>query len=478
MIRHSGPGTFIAFVLLLALTSYSPLMFGSVLLRDRLILAAGSGLVLALLALMHRDPDRGVVGAVWQPARVPALALAAIGGFGLLQSVSWPRPLVRSIAPRLVEFWDSSRALLDLDAATTVPLSLSPAVSRLAAVEWLAIAAVLLVASVFGRQRGARRLFLLVLLLVALFEVLYGADQWLQRRPTIWGIEVAGDPGRLRGTFVNPNHFAFFLALPAAACFAWLWWSVRRLRYLAAPEWQLLYVSLPSLVFLVLAVGIAFSGSRGGLVALGGALIGQTLFLMVHYRSWRGGWLGGLAILLGGGGVLLFGWRSGLGRFFETSAYDIGWSDRLRVYGHSLELWRLFPWSGSGLGTFRQAFPLVHPPGLEKTWVHAHNDLLEVLVLTGVFGVLAIGVGLVALVRRLWTVFQRGRRSEDRAAALAALGALLASLLHSLVDFGLAVPANAWTLAVLCGLACGAPVLPPAGVETGRESRHRGAGDA
>ncbi|MEO1370126.1 MAG: hypothetical protein AAFX50_23330, partial [Acidobacteriota bacterium] len=61
--------------------------------------------------------------------------------------------------------------------------------------------------------------------------------------------------------------------------------------------------------------------------------------------------------------------------------------------------------------------------------------------------------------RRLWKVYRRGRRSEDRAGGLAVLGAATAALLHSFVDFGLTIPANAFALATMVGLACGTLTL-------------------
>ena len=42
------------------------------------------------------------------------------------------------------------------------------------------------------------------------------------------------------------------------------------------------------------------------------------------------------------------------------------------------------------------------------------------------------------------------------AAGLCGLGAVTGALLHSFVDFGLTIPANAFSLAIICGLACGA----------------------
>ena len=111
---------------------------------------------------------------------------------------------------------------------------------------------------------------------------------------------------------------------------------------------------------------------------------------------------------------------------------------------------------GTGVGTFQDAFPMVQPAGLAGTWSHLHSDWLELLITTGVVGTALVGVGVTALAVRLSRVLRRGHRSEDRAAALAALGAIAALAIHETLDFGLTIPANAFTLAILCGAAAGA----------------------
>ena len=53
-----------------------------------------------------------------------------------------------------------------------------------------------------------------------------------------------------------------------------------------------------------------------------------------------------------------------------------------------------------------------------------------------------------------------GEGSEERAAGIAAAGALVTVGLHSFVDFGLTMPANALALAVLLGAAAAARTKP------------------
>ncbi len=454
MIRHNDSAFAISLTLLLLIIGWGPLVFGGVLPQERWLLALAGVASCALVLWRWQNPQ------TLFPAARPALVLALFGGWGILQSWPWPRFLAAGLAPHLVTIWDDTQKLLG-DPSWGVPLSLAPQVSRVVGSDWLALALGFLAATALGERRVGRRLAALTLLAVACFQIIYGTGNWFERDARIWDFAVPGDPSRLRGTFVNPNHFAFFLALPTTACFAWLWWAWRRVRQREMPaEHRLLLLSLPLLMFILLFAGLAFSGSRGGLLAVVVAVLTQTLLLTARERRWQSGLLGLAVIVLGVSSVVLFGWQNGFGRLLTTSTYEIAWGDRFTVYAATLKLWTLFPWTGTGLGTFRQAFPLVQPAHLDKTWFHAHGDLLELLVTTGVLSLPLLAYGLFHLGRRLFWVLERGRRSEDRAAGLAALGALAAAAVHSWVDFGLTLPANAWTLTILCGLACGTPLLP------------------
>ena len=462
IIRQVDLGSGVAALILLLIVCLGPLYFGSVLPRERAALQVGGFMALAAAVAGRRNLITLGPGA-W-----PALSVGLVGAFGIVQALPWPNLLTSFLAPRLAAIWADGAP-----ASGAAPLTLAPEVSHTTGVHWLAVAACLAAASAVGSERGIRRLLAVGLLAVAVFEIVYGSDNWFAQRGTIWGMEVGGDPTRLRGTFVNPDHLAFFLLVVCAAVFSWMWWSVRRVLRRGAVARRLFHAMLPGLLFLLLFVGLAFTGSRAGLAAITLALMVQASLLALHYRRWQAGVLAGGAIVLGVAGIALFGLQQGLGRWMTTSAYDITWSSRRIVYESSWELWTLFPLTGTGLGTFRQAFPLVEPADLRFAWLHAHSDVLELLVTAGVFGATLAVFGLIMLYRRLWTVFRRGRRSEDRAVGLAALGAVTGALAHSTVDFGLTIPANAFSLAILCGLACGTSVKDPTATPRRERSRRQ-----
>jgi O-antigen ligase/polysaccharide polymerase Wzy-like membrane protein len=437
-----------ATALLAALLFWAPLPFGSVVAWAETVLLAGACLALALAAAN---------APTLRPVALPAAALVAIAALGWAQARAWPAAVVAAVSPEHLRLYGGAADLLAPDAATPLPtLSLAPDLSRAGALSWLLPAAALVAAAAVGWHRSRRRVLAAALVAAGLFEILYGARRWFAGATSIWDREVPGDPSRLRGTFINPDHLAVFLEIVLPVVFAGVWWGWRRARDEPAVELRLLLAGLPALLWLTVFVGLAFTGSRGGLAAAIAGAVGQGVLLAAARGRWRLAPLGAFAAIAGLGVVAGVGLQEGLGRLIGTSAYEVTWGARQRVYAATVELWERFPWLGTGLATFRDAFPMVHPPDLGYVWWHAHNDPLELLATTGVVGAVLMAAGLVALVLRLGTVLRHGRRSEDRAAALAALGALGAVLVHEFFDFGLTMPANALALAVVAGAAAAA----------------------
>ncbi len=422
---------------------WAPIPFGSVTPIAEATLSIAVFLIFAL-SLAGAEAPGALRRSVW-----PIGALVGIGFWGTLQALPWPRAFARLVSPEHVRLFDSARQLLGLPSGS-VPLSLSAGESLRTALAFAVAAAAFLAAAACGRDRRHRRLLAFGLVASAIFQVLYGARRWFAHSNEIWGREVPGTSERLRGTFVNPNHLAFFLGLALPAVFAWGWWSFRRAREEIQIERRVLLLAPPIIVWLLLFSGLAFTGSRAGMLASLIAVVAQGALLAAGEKKRRWIAAGALAAATGLIVVAAIGRQEGLGRLIGLSS---GAGARIEAWRATLELIRRFPFAGSGLGSFREAFPLVQPASLPGTWRHAHSDLLELLATAGVIGAVLGGIALVRLVPRLLSVFHRGRRSEDRAAALAAFGALCAAGLHELVDFSLTLPANSLAAAVLFGAA-------------------------
>ncbi len=427
---------------------WAPLPFGSATSWSAALLEVAVLLLFAGVLVSREAPM------VLHRLALPAVALVGIALFGWLQALPWSRPFAELVSPDHVRLFDAARDILAGHEVgeSSLALSLAAGESRRTALSFAAAAAALIAAGIIGRERKSRRALALALIAAALFQVLYGARRWFARSREIWGRAVPGTNERLRGTFVNPNHLAFFLGLALPVVFAWGWWAFRRAREESRLERKLLWSAPPVIAWLLLFAGLAFTGSRTGLIAALVAVVTQGALLAAGERS-RRLFAAGIGLAgLGVGLVALIGREEGFGRLLGFGGGS-GWAARVEAWRASIDLISRFPLFGTGLGSFREAFPLVQPAELAGTWHHAHNDPLELLVTVGWIGFALGVVGLVGLLRSLVAGFREGRRSEDRAAALAALGAVVAAGLHESVDFSLTLPANAFALAILLGAA-------------------------
>jgi len=446
MIRHPAARAAPLAILLF----WAPLPFASAGATARTGLALAAFLTLALALWSEPVTPRAL------PAALVAAALAALALWGFVQSSSWPAGLASTLSPSHALLARASSQSLGLATPERIRLSVAPSASRSAALDWGTAAAVLLSAALVGSSRRARRVLAGTLLGAALFQLFFGAQRWIARSNTLWGVELPDLGARLRGTFVNPNHAALYFELALALAFAWSWWGLRRAARTGSVEERLLRSVLPTLAWFLLFVGLAFTRSRAGLlaallaVALQGAGIGSRAG-----RRWLAA-SGLVAALAGISLVSYLGHQEGLGRLLGAGGDRLHAGDRIEVARSTLELWRRFPLTGSGLGSFRDAFPMVRSPGTPGDYHHAHSEAVELAATVGLVGLALALAALVILALRLRRVLRFGERSEDRAAALAALGGLASALIHGVADFGLTLPANAVALAVLVGAASAA----------------------
>ncbi len=418
---------------------------------------------LAALGLAFWTTDTPATGSeIPRELAVAAAALAAVALLGWLQALPAPAALTRILAPEAVRLTHQARELagpapgasVDATGGDYVPLSLAPAASRAAALDWLLPAAGFLAAAVLGSSRRVRRTFGAALLLAGAVQVAIGVAQWISRSDTLWGVTLTSMGSRLRGSFVNANHLALFLEIAIAVAFAWTWWAVRRtILDSGQAEDRLLLVGPPAFAFLLLFGGLVLTGSRAALLsalaamAVQGAVIGSR-----RGRKWL--LAGGLAVGLAGVvAIAALGAEGTFSRLAASSVDELGGSYRIQAARATFDLFHRFPLTGSGLGSFQAAFPLVQPPTIPGFWRHAHADWVEFLATTGIVGATLLGIGLFFYGKRLRLVVLHGERSEGRAAGLAALGALVAVGIHSCADFGLTMPANAFALAVVAGAA-------------------------
>jgi tetratricopeptide (TPR) repeat protein len=281
--------------------------------------------------------------------------------------------------------------------------------------------------------------------------------------PKDWGAPRPLIVPRASGPFVDPDHFANFLAmvLPvgvAAAIFP----------LALFPRGQRANVQLlAGLASLTIAAGLLLSFSRAGWTAAAVGVATALLlgarhaagFLPARLRSPRR-WLAlvlPVAFAAGLGAILFVAGPVGRTQIAArlnsaiTGANDVRF--RPAVWRDTLNMIRDFPLFGVGLGAWPEIFPhYQRAPWMPFFFRAAENDYVQFIAETGVCGALALGWFGAALVSGLR---RGGRHLGERHWPLFAglVGGLVAALIHEGFDFALHTPANALLLTILLALA-------------------------
>lgn len=358
-------------------------------------------------------------------------------------------------------------------------LSLAPAATVSAGLEGLVLAVLffLLLLYPFGLvgERDAELRFYRAVIVGALATAAVVAALGLLERawwngkllwfyvPEDWGAPLPLIVPRASGPFVDPDHFANFLAmvLPVGVVAA-----IFPLAIFARGQRTNLQL-LAGLASLTITAGLLLSFSRAGWAAAAGGVATALLLGARHAagllparlrypRRW-------LALVLpaafaAGLGVILFV-AGPVGRTQVAarlnSAITGGGDVRFRpaVWRDTCNMIADFPLFGVGLGAWPEIFPhYQRAPWMPFFFRAAENDYVQFIAETGACGALALvwlGAALVSGLRR------GGRSLAERHWPLFAglVGGLVAALIHEGFDFALHTPANAWLFTILLALA-------------------------
>jgi O-antigen ligase len=135
----------------------------------------------------------------------------------------------------------------------------------------------------------------------------------------------------------------------------------------------------------------------------------------------------------------------------EQDEWVVQDKNRIDTDRESLDIISHAPIAGMGGGTFYTVYPAWRGDD-QKFMDHAHNDYLEFTVEYGIVGAALLGWFLVLCFKRAARGLEDRDRSEQFGVSFASMMAIIAMMIHAMVDFSLQIPANAAWFVVLCML--------------------------
>ncbi|HEY5374119.1 MAG TPA: O-antigen ligase family protein, partial [Polyangiaceae bacterium] len=412
----------------------SALMLGGA--HIAVVLAGTTGIVLCGALALSSGALRRI------PA--PAIVLAALGVYSLVQTVPLPVSVLHRLSPGAADTWQ--RSLLPFgERVARGSVSLDPGASSVEAAKWLSYAIAFSLAAAFGRRRGKAPAIALVFgsaLTVALATLAHG----LVGASRVFGIyqPQLGTSSEHVGPILNPNCLAGYLTLGALCGFGFIVSSKNHsLRWLWAMG-----------TAVVIGVDV-LSGSRGGVLTLvaGLAVVAFLAYRTYHRRGSRRlhwyDWAGSCAAVLAAGAFSLLGIKDS---WFELSDKDVS---KLKMARWVEPMVRDFPLFGVGRGAFESTFPIYKPIAGNQVFTHPENILAQWV---SEWGIVASALGLGFL---LWQLRPRRLgfgRSELASAALVGVGAVVA---QNFVDFGLELFAPMLAVTTVLGACWGQHAAKP-----------------
>ncbi len=306
---------------------------------------------------------------------------------------------------------------------------------------------------VFSSAKLGTRLLFQGLILVGVFETLYGLAQALGGFDYIGGYH--RNLGRIAtGTLFNQNHFAGLLNLtiPLALGVLYADREGRRRWNSSGNSESLARAWMVALTTSLMGLAVLLSRSRGGTVTLVLCLSLSAVLLRVRSRgrSWAAAVPGALLLLV----VALAAGVGMNGLLARFGSAEKGLQDRAVIYWDTLQMIRDHP-LGVGPGMYAWRFRPYQSVSGQVWFDYAHNDYLQTAAEWGVAVALLFWIFVFWRFQRLVQLFLSSRDPWRQGMALGCAVAVFSILLHSLVDFNLYIPSNWMLFCAILGLGWG-----------------------
>lgn len=404
----------------------------------------------------------------WVRTRVEPLLLAVLA-LGLIQIVPLPHSIVSTLSPAMDDVLPLRSASAVEDGVFPTPWShLSMSVSESAPGLAIGVAYVLIFLVTAQRIRtvddASRVLKMIALSGIAM--TFFAFVQFLFSNGLyFWVIDLAQGVAddRLKGAFLNKNHFAQFAALSVGPLVWWLGVQTdsgghqrsRRFHHKKRRQpIEILPVVLLAAGLGAVVTAVLISRARGAFVALSVASI--VLVVMLFSKSLINRKQFGAVAAAAAMAVLLIGivGHREISRVTER-LHDWDNNGRVHIWKANLDVFSEFPLTGTGVGShvYSHQRHLDQPYSVAQ-YTHAESSYLQIASETGVLGLILMTACLA--VAFFWCI--RGVRiSQNRTVTLALCGitcSLLVSCIQSVADFVWYIPGCMIPLVLQLACAC------------------------
>lgn len=430
--------------------------------REQVVLSPGEPS--PRLLTLPRSSQQGSNG-VWTSARVTLVGLLMIAPllFGAVQSWAWGGITILTVI--LVFLWGLASVR-----GNSVRILCSPLLIPVVAI--LVLCAVQMRGGLSLDYTATREAFIKLTTYGVLFFV--AQQLFLTASPKVWrmtGIAIAiymfvmavfaiaqyfASPGLLYGylsesdsvfgPYVNRGNYAGLMEMliPVAIALA------------ISLRWK--HPATPSLLFLasIATVSVFLSGSRAGLVSLAVEFAIIAVVLISSRSNQRQMVLAGIAAMCLA--VALFYWLDpgdAWGRWQQmASRPELALGNRQTIARDSWRMTRDHLAHGVGLGAFETAYTPYQTVATDLTIDYAHNDYLQFLAETGVWGIILLPVSLTLFFVLAFRHLSRRLHEQSGWLQFGAAVGVCGLLVHTFSEFNLHIPANAAWFSFLAAFAC------------------------
>ncbi len=254
-----------------------------------------------------------------------------------------------------------------------------------------------------------------------------------------------GEGTELYACFVNKNNFGGFLVLLCPAAI-----------FLCAKDindsnWFLAVLNV--VCFFIMTTGVIISMSRGAFFTYIITILAVVL-LSVRRSTRKTGIIICLISCISFAAIICFISGTLEQRLRTIGELDIDTSAQIRlaVWKDGFKMWKDYPLIGVGAEGFRMVFSQYRSIASTRSFHHAENIYLQLILDTGLFGLMLIAGSIVSYVHFYKTIKWT---EQNSIVLLTVICAIISACVHALIDVALFVPLYLLVLSSLLGLPLG-----------------------